>query len=551
MIQYHKNGIHHVLNIFRCQGSVFPRIFGPALLCGAIAGTLKHFLPDGADQDSSFMMRDTTMWQGFSWVVGFLVVFRTSMAYNRFWEGVTKVYQMRAEWMDACSNLFAFMKYATPCEEREVKKLQHLLARLFSMLHALALAEIEDSSSKMPEDIFAYQLPLIDPNGIDHETMSSVMHSNAKAELTFQWIQQLIVQSIHNPTAGKTGVLTIPPPILSRVFQELSSGMVCLQEAIAVSSVPFPFPYAQTCDMLLTLYWVLTPLVVCQWFTSPLWAALFTFIVVFVLWVLNSIAVEIENPFGNDANDMDCTTLHAEMNTFLLQLMSVEQHRVPLLQPGVELLSKVPRTASFVEAWRGQAGVLDDDITRSCRVRRPSLSSTTGGSPNMLKASSFSSVNSNAGTLGLGRGDASLMRKGLSCTSMQSWQSGGGNSRDLAHRLEPAASASPSFVEAGPGSRASAVEEEDAEEEESARGCQLADQAPTASAVRSNHSGGSKTRIGANPASADSQRHHLAVDAASASAYTVEARASTDQALKTMRNGHGSQSAGTVGRARM
>merc|ERR1711920_682173 len=132
----------------------------------------------------------------------------------------------------------------------------------------------------------------------------------------------------------------------------------------------------------------MTPLVVCQWFTSPLWAALFTFIVVFVLWVLNCIAVEIENPFGPDPNDMDCRTLHEQMNTFLLQLMSAEQERVPTLLPGVELWNPtisqaaqavINRTASFYKVWtHEEATDSPAPVIRSCR--RASMYSSDGTS---------------------------------------------------------------------------------------------------------------------------------------------------------------------------
>lgn len=354
MIVYNKSGIHHVLNIGRMDGSVFPRVVLPSLVCATLAGVLRHLVE--ADmvaevEDDNFIMKDTIVWQGFSFLVGFLIVFRTSMAYNRFWEGCTQLYRMRAEWMDAVSSIFSFTKFSSAIETEATHDFQQVLIRLFSMLHALALAEVEDSSSKMPEDVFAYGLNLIDPLGIDPESIIAIRNSDAKVELVFTWIQQLVVENIRSPSGG---VLDIPPPILSRAFQELANGMVCFHEAIKVSSIPFPFPYAQTCDCLLTIHWLVTPLVVCQWFTSSFWAGLFTFIIVFILWVLNSIAVEIENPFGPDPNDIDCLTLHEQMNAFLLQSLSKDQRRSPHLMPGASLAQaqdSANKPISFVKVW--------------------------------------------------------------------------------------------------------------------------------------------------------------------------------------------------------
>jgi len=65
-----------------------------------------------------------------------------------------------------------------------------------------------------------------------------------------------------------------------------------------------------------------------------------TFVVVFVLWALNMIAVELENPFGDDPNDIDCGALHDQMNAFLLQLISAPQWKTPTLVEGAEMLGQ-------------------------------------------------------------------------------------------------------------------------------------------------------------------------------------------------------------------
>merc|ERR1712129_37974 len=93
------------------------------------------------------------------------------------------------------------------------------------------------------------------------------------------------------------------------------------------------------CDLLLGIHWIVTPIVVTQWFFSPLWVMFFTFITVFVFWALNSIAVEIENPFGPDPNDINCGESQQELNSFLLQLVSPMQKRTPSLSDEADALS--------------------------------------------------------------------------------------------------------------------------------------------------------------------------------------------------------------------
>jgi len=266
---------------------------------------------------------DSSAWTGFSTLVGFLVVFRTSQAYSRFWDGCTATYMMQTEWFDACSSVISFCKHSKAGEDT-VLGFQNLLIRLFSMLHALALAEIEDSSTE--EESAAFNYELIDIEAIDTESLRTLKSSDCKVELVFQWIQQLLVENI------ETGVLAIPPPILSRAFQELATGMVQFHDALKISSIPFPFPYAQTCDFLLLLHSFGTPFVMCQWVSKPWWAFTLSFTQVFILWCLNYIAIEIQNPFGSDANDIDAASMQNQMNAQLLLLLSPGTKRTPRLK---------------------------------------------------------------------------------------------------------------------------------------------------------------------------------------------------------------------------
>merc|ERR1712032_1097165 len=166
------------------------------------------------------------------------------------------------------------------------------------MLHALALAEIEDSSGFHIDDVEAFTFEVIDILGLDEKTLRAVKCSQCKVELVFQWIQILIVSNADY-------VIGVAPPILSRCFQELANGMCVYHDALKISTIPFPFPYTQTCEVLLMISSVVTPFVVCQWCDQVVWAGLVAFIQTMTLWALNHIALEIENPFGRDDNDLD------------------------------------------------------------------------------------------------------------------------------------------------------------------------------------------------------------------------------------------------------
>lgn len=335
---YYEGNYCRWLKVFQLKGSTYPKSLTVALPCAIIAGFLRYYR--NADSNVNELLKhdilnETQAWAGFSVLVGFLIVFRTSQAYTRFWDGCTATHMMRAEWFDACSALVAFCAHSS-ADKNKVMSFKHIIVRLFSMLHAAALAELEDST----KDNQALKFELIDADALDPTTLRAVKTSGDRVELIFGWIQLIIVENV------TSGVMTIPAPILSRAFQEIANGMVAFHEAMQISYIPFPFPYAQTCDLLLLLHWLIVPCVTMQWVHSPFWAAVFVFVQVFPLWSLNFIAVEIENPFGADANDLDGHHMQLEMNRQLTLLLSPLAAKSPRLRNGFDIEAELPFSSS-------------------------------------------------------------------------------------------------------------------------------------------------------------------------------------------------------------
>jgi len=378
MISYRNGGPWQLL---RLRGSVFPASvlvsLPPALGCALLRWLLDEGHLDFMT-DSDSILKETQVWSGFSFLVGFLIVFRTSQAYNRFWDGCTATHQMRANWFDACSALCAFCSHSSAPEE-DIVKFRNTLIRLVSMLHAVALAELESvnvGGAGMAEDISAFSFSLIDAKGIDVETLRSLKSSGSKVELLFSWIQRLLVENINS------GVLTIPAPMLSRSFQELGNGMIAFHDAMKISYIPFPFPYAQVCECLLVVHWLIVPFVTATWVSTPVWAAIFVVLQVLILWSLNFIAREIENPFGTDANDIDGRYMQEELNRHLLLLLQSESLRTPHLVPDARLCETMREEdldqRSFCEVWEELDGGL---AAMAARAGVDEMAFVRGGSP--------------------------------------------------------------------------------------------------------------------------------------------------------------------------
>lgn len=318
MIEY-DGGKWQVWFIFSLRGSVFPKSVVWAFFSSAAAFFIHPVLKDLSNDDSL-----SSVWGSFLFVLGFLVVFRTQQAYSRFWEGATILQQVRGEWFNAASSLVAFSNPNTD-KQNEVEHFQAVLVRLMSLLYCTALQQV----AMLRDEAF----DIINIEGIDTTALDYLASMpEQKCEILLQWIQRLVVDNM------RAGTVDIPPPILSRVFQELSRGIVNVINAQKVTDILFPFPYAQMVTLMLLGTTFATPLINCLLVTSRYWAASTTFISVFSFWSINYIAAEIELPFGDDPNDLPIRDLQSEMNKNLLMLLHKRAQQPPNFNdpPGVE-----------------------------------------------------------------------------------------------------------------------------------------------------------------------------------------------------------------------
>lgn len=303
--------------IWSLKGSVFPRACAYAVPAGILASSFK--LLENYEVIGSewfFILENNAAYSGFSFVVGFLLIFRTSQAYSRFWDGATKVNEMRSKWCDAFSSLVAFSR-VSKSPKADILRFQHTLLRLFSLMHSLALQRLHG----LHDETF----DLIDVEGLEEHTVKILEETPVtdRVDIVAMWIQQLMVDNLD------TGILNVPAPIQSRVFQEMSNGMLAFNNTLKIATTPFPFPYAQMTTVLLLFHLMLTPLLMIEWTSGAGWAFAWSFTVVLGSWCINFIAVELEQPFGGDINDLPTHEMQQEMNEGLLVLVDPRISRLP------------------------------------------------------------------------------------------------------------------------------------------------------------------------------------------------------------------------------
>lgn len=315
-MKYYDLGTWGLRFVFSLEGSVFPKALACALPNAILAVSLWYFLrevvPDEIFEVTESGVTVSQCWTAFNWVLGFVVSFRAGRAYSRWWEGGTLLQLARGEWFNAYSSLIAFCSQDHEKHEL-VHKFQHLLARLVSMMYASALLSISTG-----DDL---DFEIIDASGVSEDQLQFLRTQSDKVEIIMQWIQRSIVNAVSNE------ILPIAPPVLSMAFQQLSRGIVNIQNVRKLTEFQFPFPIAQMIMALLMVQWVLTPCIAAVAMETPVWAFLVTFFPVFACWGINYIASEIEQPFGSDFNDMPLHLMQSSLNVSILSLLdSLSQH---------------------------------------------------------------------------------------------------------------------------------------------------------------------------------------------------------------------------------
>jgi ion channel-forming bestrophin family protein len=278
---------------FTCQihGSVITRIYRRVMWCGLFGlfiSVLYYFkLPVSQPIFGSIIP---------SIVLGLLLVFRTNTAYERFWEG-------RKIWGTIVNNvrnlarqIWVSVEEITPRDKQDKIAALHLLAAfaVATKLHLRSEAVNEELKELMHDEKFL-QLKIM---------------NNPPIEVAF-WIGDYL-QIQHRRNCVNSYQLT--------ALHELLDGMVdCLGACERILKTPIPLAYSIHLKQLLLLYCILLPFQLVE--SLQWWTGAMVSLVSFTLFGIEAIGLEIENPFGYDANDLPldaiCTTMKRNIDDLI------------------------------------------------------------------------------------------------------------------------------------------------------------------------------------------------------------------------------------------
>jgi len=390
MIRY-DHGTWGLAFLLRFRGSVFPKALVWAVPCSIVSVCFMYIKLNSEYADVSGSGTAMIAVGAFVSILGFMVIFRSNQAWARYWEGADLVQQARGEWISATSSLFAFCS-SKPEMQEQVDQFQGQIVRIVSLLYAASLSTLSAG----------HQFELLDLDGLDQEVLQGLQDDSAteiKIELLLNWIQRIIMDNL------SSSVVCAAPPITSRVFNSLANGVVKISSARKIREIQFPFHYAQMLGVMLIVYSLGVPAISAYIMETYWGCASTTFLNTFVLWCVNYLSVEIEQPFGDDPNDLPLEDEMRHCNRILEMLISDRARRPPAF--------RTPKAARQIRTVTLVAGALSsmslatktkrsDSMGNSDKegspATRPSVRNVVMAARNLKKGMSAPSAQNNIGT---------------------------------------------------------------------------------------------------------------------------------------------------------
>jgi len=167
-------------------------------------------------------------------------------------------------------------------------------------------------------------------------------------------------------TRHAAGGVNAPSPIVSRIFQELSNGMVAFNQATKMKEVPVPFAYVQFHALLVLTFTIVSSLAIGVFTPSVVLAVVISCLVIGGFTGMWLVANELEDPFGFDPNDLPVIGYHEHFVRSLCQMLQAAwvprdewsiRTGVWVAPPGGEgLAQREPQSVALVETNSRGAG---------------------------------------------------------------------------------------------------------------------------------------------------------------------------------------------------
>jgi predicted membrane chloride channel (bestrophin family) len=198
---------------------------------------------------------------------------------------------VRKDWAKSKHRSFTYAKYLIGMSRTAADRTLYNAARPFRVMGGVSDAEIE--------------------------LLQAARGPMAKVALCFMWLQEFLAREHLNGGMG-----AVAPPIISRLFQFSSDGMLGYNQARKVAYIPFPFPHAQITSLFVFIAVLLLPILMLNYTTNTILGVVLNLLTVMCFTGLHEVARELESPFQNVPNDLPLNNWHAQFNEALVTMFA-------------------------------------------------------------------------------------------------------------------------------------------------------------------------------------------------------------------------------------
>lgn len=277
---------------FRLKGSVVPAVFSRVMLC-AIVSLILAYVYEAGYKTVALPIDGTIP----SVVLGLLLVFRTNTAYERFWEG-RKIWGSLTNHIRNLSRaIWIYVVEETPYDRtNKISALNLLVA--FAVATKLHLRN-EQNHAEL-KDLM---------NNKKYEKLDHMNHIPLEiAFLVGDYLQEQYQRNCLNSYQLTT---------LSNLLDDMVDALGGCERIL---KTPMPLAYAIHLRQLLLVYCLSLPFELVD--RLGWWTPLIVSILSFIVFGIEEIGLEIENPFGKDPNDLPLDQICENMKINLEDLMS-------------------------------------------------------------------------------------------------------------------------------------------------------------------------------------------------------------------------------------
>jgi ion channel-forming bestrophin family protein len=288
-----RNSDHWLALLFQWRGSVIPAILPQVALCSFFS--LFISLIDLRGFNLGFSLAGGIVP---SIVLGLLLVFRTNTAYERFWEGRKIWGNIINTSRNISRTIWVSIEEQTPEDKQgKIATLRLLVAFAVSMKLSLRSESVNSELERF----------------MDREKYEKLQTmNNPPLEIAF-WISDYLQKNHDRNNINSYQLIAL--------FKLLDMLVDSWGACERILKTPIPLAYAIHLKQLLFIYCLALPFQVVN--ELRVWTAVFVGLVSFTVFGIEAIGIEIENPFGHDANDLPLDRICETMERNIEDLISL------------------------------------------------------------------------------------------------------------------------------------------------------------------------------------------------------------------------------------